>query len=267
MELLKEKSIPDYLYHYTNLSALEAILDTRSIKFNSLENMDDMEEAETGDLNHIGKYLYVSSWADDGEYENIAMWGLYSQNYSGIRIKMRTDPFVSSIVQLPYYEGKTARIRFAPDILEKYSLYLYPTLPFVRRVQYSSKQEKLHPLMASALHKNIDGTYNLKANLNELGLYKRTEWKVQNEVRYSFCLLPHNVEGGLKIDVDPGLKETPFPCCFVSLSEEGVDSTEITLGPCVSKEDQEIVYALMEKHFPHDYQRRIHRSVVKIKKP
>ena len=58
----------------------------------------------------------------------------------------------------------------------------------------------------------------------------------------------------------------PFTCCFVDLSEEGFNSIEITLGPCIGETDKERANSLMEKHFPFDYKNRIHRSVLKIKK-
>ena len=191
---------------------------------------------------------------------------MYSNNYSGIRIKMKTDPFVSSVIALPYFEDGKAQVRFDPTILETYSLYLIPTIPFIRRVRYSSEPNHLHPQLTDFISINIDGTYDLKGNLNELGLYKRKEWEVQKEVRYSFCLLPHSEDGTLDIDVESGLNKMPFPCCYVALSDDGFNSIEITLGPCIGETDKERANSLMEKHFPFDYKNRIHRSVLKIKK-
>ena len=48
---------PEYLYHYTSLETLALILENRTICFNSLLNVDDIEESETSDLKNFGKYV------------------------------------------------------------------------------------------------------------------------------------------------------------------------------------------------------------------
>lgn len=44
----------EYLYHYTNIETLTLILKNRTIRFNSLDKMDDLQEQETADLKNIG---------------------------------------------------------------------------------------------------------------------------------------------------------------------------------------------------------------------
>ena len=55
----------EYLYHYTNISSLALILSNRTIRFNSLDKMDDLQEQETADIKNLGQFFYVSSWTDD----------------------------------------------------------------------------------------------------------------------------------------------------------------------------------------------------------
>ena len=57
-----EKDKIKKLYHYTSIENLLLILKTKSICFSSLENVDDMEEKETGDLQNFGRFYYVSCW-------------------------------------------------------------------------------------------------------------------------------------------------------------------------------------------------------------
>lgn len=52
-----EKDKIKKLYHYTSIENLLLILKTKSICFSSLENVDDMEEKETGDLQNFGRFL------------------------------------------------------------------------------------------------------------------------------------------------------------------------------------------------------------------
>lgn len=83
---------PQILYHYTSLETLALILENKTICFNSLLNVDDIDEAETSDLGTFGKYVYVSCWTDEAE-ESIAMWQMYTPNMHGIRIQLPVFPF------------------------------------------------------------------------------------------------------------------------------------------------------------------------------
>ena len=84
--------IPKYLYHYTNIDSLALILKNRTIRLNSLDRMDDLQEQETADIRNIGQFIYVSSWTDD-ERESIPMWNMYANIEAGVRIKMKANPF------------------------------------------------------------------------------------------------------------------------------------------------------------------------------
>lgn len=54
--------------------------------------MDDLQEKEASDIKNIGQFCYVSSWTDD-ETESIPMWNMYSTLDSGVRIKLKSNPF------------------------------------------------------------------------------------------------------------------------------------------------------------------------------
>lgn len=40
----------EYLYHYTNIETLALILRNQTIRFNSLDKMDDLQEQQTADI-------------------------------------------------------------------------------------------------------------------------------------------------------------------------------------------------------------------------
>ena len=90
----------DYLYHYTNTETLALILSNKTIRFNSLNNVDDLQEQETSDVKNFGQYCFVSCWTDDAE-ESIPMWKMYGNFTSGIRIKMKKYPFLERAT-VPY---------------------------------------------------------------------------------------------------------------------------------------------------------------------
>lgn len=82
----------DFLYHYTSIETLALILSNRTFRLNSLDQMDDLQEKETSDIKNIGQFCYISSWTDD-ETESIPMWKMYSSLDSGVRIKLKANPF------------------------------------------------------------------------------------------------------------------------------------------------------------------------------
>ena len=86
------ENIPQYLYHYTSVETLALILQNRTIRFNSLDRMDDLQEKETKDIKNIGQFIYVSAWTSE-EKESIPMWNMYSSLDAGVRIRLRTNPF------------------------------------------------------------------------------------------------------------------------------------------------------------------------------
>lgn len=258
--------IPEFLFHYTSVDVLELILQNRTIRFNSLVNMDDIEEARTADFGSSGKYVYISSWADDDTTENVAMWGMYSNHYEGIRIKMKKNPFVLyQTGPLPYFENDSVESYIPRETLERNNLYLYPTLPRIRRVEYTNQEDQIVGSMIISGVNNPDGTFNIVANLNDLGRYKRDAWAPQKEVRYLFCVIPHNSEGSPVMNVEFNKEGLPFDHWDVSLTDEGFNSIEVTIGPKVNPVAQNRVITLMNRFFPGDAVNRVHYSVLKIK--
>ena len=71
---------PEWLYHYTSLESLALILQNRTIKFNSLQNVDDLEEAATEVMGEFGKYIYATDY-------KINKWTWY-QLYASVMIKI-----------------------------------------------------------------------------------------------------------------------------------------------------------------------------------
>lgn len=66
-------NLDDYLFHYTTVESLSLILKNGTIRFRSLDKMDDLQEKETADVENIGQFCYVSSWTDD-KTESIPMY-------------------------------------------------------------------------------------------------------------------------------------------------------------------------------------------------
>lgn len=76
------------LYKYTTLESLALILKSKKIRLNPLTVMDDLQEAQSSDIIEYGKYVFISSWMNQ-PLESIAMWKLYSNMFSGVRIGIK----------------------------------------------------------------------------------------------------------------------------------------------------------------------------------
>ena len=50
---LMENKNEDYLYHYTSIENLLLILKNKTIAFNSLQNVDDLEERDSEDIKQV----------------------------------------------------------------------------------------------------------------------------------------------------------------------------------------------------------------------
>ena len=67
------------LYHYTNLKTLALILKHRTLRFNRLDKVDDLEENVKSNGLNLGQYIFVSCWTEDAE-ESIPLWRMYGSN-------------------------------------------------------------------------------------------------------------------------------------------------------------------------------------------
>ena len=50
---------------YTTIGTLKRILSNRTIKFNSLNNLDDLDEGISQDDTPYGRFIYISCWTAD----------------------------------------------------------------------------------------------------------------------------------------------------------------------------------------------------------
>lgn len=260
----------ELLYHYTSIETLALILKHKTICFNNLLNVDDIEEAETKDLGNFGKYFNVSCWTEDKE-ESIPLWNLYTPNMKGVRIGLPRFPFKK-------YYFKAGKFGLTSDI-ETYinleSVYnedkgsIIANMPILLKVEYTNDEEKIYPkvrecnnlpLLREVIKTgNING-YDLNVNysLKDLGKYKRDNWSFQKEWRYIISVGPISlkseptVEGN--IDYVRRLEDTqspaPYDRIFLEIDEKFLDDMEILIGPNSSEAEKIIINSLIREYAP-----------------
>ncbi|OGO93232.1 MAG: hypothetical protein A2Y17_02580 [Clostridiales bacterium GWF2_38_85] len=162
----------EYLYHYTNIETLALIFENRTIRFNSLNKMDDLQEQET-----------------DDKTESIPMWNMYSSLNSGVRIQLRKNTFklhdihaeeLSKILHtfvIDKTEGNPLQtIIPISEMLQKGFISIQAmTKNLLHKVEYTQEKNKLYPQILV----NEDTKFTL--SMDKLGKYKNIHWKFQIE--------------------------------------------------------------------------------------
>lgn len=188
----------EYLYHYTSVDSLALILKNRTIRLNPLDKMDDLQEQKTSDIQNFGKFFFVSSWTND-ETESIPMWKMYTDTKSGVRIKLRKNPFkrVSTtgadfIKTLGYVPTDEGTVSFTQDtflnLAELMSLGVYCPQAWngdiIHEIIYTTDKKLLEPQVIEINDKGTSISYE------KLGRYKNEHWRFQKEWRYLMSFMP-----------------------------------------------------------------------------
>lgn len=243
-----------YLYHYTSIDTLLLILKNKTLAFNSLQNVDDLEEADSEDIEQIGKICYVSCWTND-DSESIPMWNMYTPNMQGVRIKLKEYPFKKYF----YKRGEYFFNEDCESYINYNSLYIddkaciTANSPLLEQVIYTEEESKLYPRIKSVIKKaekldngKININEKIKYSFEELGRYKRSNWSFQNEVRYIINMVPYSMKELMSCKsvkeqrkLISRLEDTkikaPYKRFFLQLSDEALKNIEVLLGPKITE--------------------------------
>lgn len=263
--------VSEYLYHYTNIESLAMILKNKSIRFNSLCNLDDKLEDKISDLHTFGRFVFISSWTSCDE-ELIPMWNMYTDMKSGIRIKIKKNPFVTyftsektngdAVLTLDLVAGGTMSLDLTNIVIEpkeflsspSYALASPNSNSILHEIKYTEDKALLIPKIY-----NEELEFK-RIELINLGKFKRTCWEFQKEWRYILCFYPisfkelselknNSMEEVLKRSLDP-LYSLPFSSYFLKIRQDAYKEMTVTMSPKLSEGHKEILYLLKDKYNP-----------------
>lgn len=243
------------IYHYTNIETLALILKNKTIRFNRLDHVDDLEEArcESSGIK-IGQYLFVSCWTEDSE-ESIPLWRMYTEKGVGVRIGLEKEMFkkytyrYGEVISGVTINGKGQTL-LSPKMLQRTDVCLIPCFNdgvFYRNVQYVPSVAEA---MKNAVAKNNNELTSL--NLSEWGAYKNLRWKFQKESRFVLNIYPkpQNIPYGSDL-LAPYIyyvinKGIPNDIDYydMDLDKFALNSIDITLCPNMSDGNKIIVESL-----------------------
>lgn len=249
------------LYKYTTLESLAMILKSKKIRLNPLTRMDDLQEAQSSDDINYGRYVFISSWMDQ-PLESIAMWKLYSNMFSGVRIGMKENPFVKYPVtkqdvekKYPFIEEQGDSVDLVIPIEECFNddyfvmNFLYNKC--LEKVEYTDKTELLLPQIFNITQQGIE----MKSP--QLGKYKNIYWEFQKEERYVLRFLPVSAK---KIMLGNNAAQTVYNAFLnqksfidyydLKIRDDAFASMEITVSPQFTAGNRILLESLIEKFNP-----------------
>lgn len=268
MKYMEIIEAPEYLYHYTSLDKLALILKNRTIRLNSLDKMDDLQEQRGQDIKNIGRFVFVSSWTSSAD-ESIPMWKMYTDLTSGVRIRLKSNPFQRKRTSQNAVRKKLDREKsteeekdvFADtflDLAHLIDLGIFSPQAWsgdiLSQVVYIDDKKFLEPPIATYTGSRIE------LNLGPIGRYKNIGWSFQNEWRYImyFYTMPFSIDARktheelLQIVQRMSNGTEPAPIDYFDLPIEPTcfSNMEITASPQLSPGNKILLDALIEKYNP-----------------
>lgn len=265
---MSELIYPKMLYHYTSIDNLALILKNRTIRLNSLTNMDDKQEAKTKEGQLFGKSVFISSWTDD-ESESIPMWKMYTSPSAGVRIGLPPLPFVRHKTN-----NRALLYAFAPPVPNKdelcrtgdafldieplcnqniYSFEAY-TSSLLQQVEYVSDISTLEPQIVE------ETEHGYRYWFNRIGFHKNKHWEFQHEWRYRMCFIPQHydleklepakVKASIAQRFSQGDYTMPFTHFDLDIAPEHFEKMVITPSPQMSPGNRVLLETLVEKYNP-----------------
>ena len=262
----------DYLYHYTSIETLALILSNKTLCFNNLLNVDDIEEAETSDMGKFGRFVYASCWTND-ERESIPLWNLYTPDMHGVRIKLPVFPFKRYSYKKGEYflENDVETYINIEKLYKENKVSIVANQPQLVEIEYTADPEKLYPkvrtlssesqfqhYLSSEESNNVN--FNVLYSFKDVGKYKRKEWSFQKEWRYIYSVSPMGEK-----ELNPPTLEKhrelirriedreytpPYTRMFLELDDNSLKNIEVLCGPRINDAEKVVVKALLEKYCP-----------------
>lgn len=250
------------IYHYTSLSTLALILKYRKIRFNTLMQVDDMEEGTVQDFEAFGRFCFASCWTKDSD-ESIALWNLYTPDMTGVRIKFLRQPF-SLFSEEEYdvfnFENGFEGIETCAELEDIKRNNNYSTSFEFIDVEYTDDEQKIFPKII-----NIDKGIT-SIDPTGVGKYKKSHWMFQKESRFLIKVFPYSINN---VAMQPGInleteninplmrikdsfeqKNLDFTYIDLMIAPEALKRMEILCGPKMSESDKIIVKALVDSYNP-----------------
>lgn len=248
------------IYHYTSFETFQKIIETKTIRLNSLKNVDDIEEGVLLDTRSQAPYTFVSCWTKMVD-ESIPLWSMYVKSPFAIRIEISPDFLKPTFFKKDFIENHKNR-----------NAYVFLKHRGKKGAEFLSEIiYKEQPLIQ--MYKNLRGMMT-EEYIETYGISKSTKWSFQEEIRfvvqavpisqirkrpdaslYTFCL-------EVIINNDP----TNIEYIDMEYNMDFMLTANLMLGPSTTKQDEEALKAYINEKLPK-FKGTISRSGAYIRTP
>lgn len=269
----QNQNINMYLYHYTNIDSLALILKNKTIRLNSLDKMDDLQEQMSEDKQNYGKFVFVSSWTAE-ETESIPMWRMYTPKHQGVRIKLPINPFVEyepTLGEIAKYTNSTfsdkettqSNFRTIIPTSEVFNGEFFITNYAMNNQLFEVKYTDVDCLLRPTVLKIDNNRFTIA--LSDIGIYKNKYWEFQKEWRYRLMFLPisapklmqEHMQGinkemeKLQFRTMNGQAALSFNHYDLKIKDESFADMNIMLSPDISESSKTFVELLVKEYCPY----------------
>lgn len=246
------------IYHYTSIETLALILKSKKIRFNRLDQVDDILESEKFQGINFSKYLFVSCWTENKD-ENIALWKMYTDNMKGVRIGVSKSPFrkeQSKEEKFPMTGGMIEETEILPiPIQECYNEKFLIWTEFLKETAFLKKIEYLETNDLKQKYKDlsIENDQSTTIHNDSLAKFKHKRWSFQEESRFVMLILPsRKINNTLdRTNLLPAINKgetLPMSDYYIGIEDISFTNMEIILGPNCSDADKIIVDSLLKTY-------------------
>lgn len=183
------------LHHYTSFHTFLAIFESKKIRFNRLDKVDDPSEAKLYKHKNFAKSLFTSSWTTS--FNSQEMWEKYGDDGKGViislpsmmfdRHEVHSDGFYLIVHNSPAFSP----IPVSQMITDRF--VLTPVIEwsnFFKKVEYVENLELLRLELSDLINfKRGSAGFGVKASSNitriqDIARFKESIWSYQNEYRF-----------------------------------------------------------------------------------
>ena len=204
--------------------------------------------------------------------EDIPMWKMYSRLDSGVRIRLRKNPF--QVYPITFYEyARRSKCKFEGsggeetiDLIVPHEMFFnndYTCTPrtienLLNQIIYTDDEKYLNPTVA--IENEMGG---MTASPEPIGKYKSTYWKFQSEWRYRIMCWPISIikasQGDLGLQselgryvrqIHAGTASAPFNSIDLAIADAAFADMEITPSPRFSPGNRVMLDSIIKEYNP-----------------
>lgn len=256
------------LFHYTTIDTLAHIMNNRCLKFNRLDQLDDITESEPFAAYNPLQYIFSCSFTYDS-VENIPLWRMYANMETGIRLEFDSNKLFELKpvpLKMPSHSHENCEFPLflytaikSEDILNDDYALMYWNITEedslfscikLKKIKYIDDfKEKYKSLLEINDVRKSDGSISrsLTYKPTDFGFYKSRYWEFQKEVRCLIYAAPFPKNQKEMSDIASGKRELRTKQILVPISDYTLDNIKITLAPKVTEASRLIVESLTKE--------------------